>query len=586
MEMGKSHSKIKAEPPAEIKNMVKADDPYETLNEDNVLDNLQDNFKKLELAFKYFLDLKEPGEIVQSKRALKCFKFMAAFCLQDDFRESKVQFELISKYNMVEVFSGLIKHCHPFVKEFVAEYVLIKDLATKSDPNIKTLKMKYSFASYLSRILCTLTECSKTFRYKYHEHKGSAHLLSYLSDEELIHNCLRLKMNFTTPERSANESSTGIVFLRSLIACCHNLSKTSDTKLSEWNSLNATSVLLKFAQITESYSSIRLYAYLALTNVVSDKDIETLPETITVMRDIIKLIKIGSNSIASKKELKRVKIDMDNDDSTDSEAAIIIFGLSQYNIIELLEALYRLSINDKTKPLIYQTFEMNVILKVIIIEGNNLEKEYALKLLYQLCFDASVRDKVFSEDKQLVNYLVDFNKKQYTKEDRISKKMVKGILWLKKQYFKEPDNSERHKKSGDISALNQFIRGLKLPELNGDELAVEKEEKEEESVGKSKATSDSHTDLQQIGHIMISYNKECRELCLKIKKELENDGHRIWIDVEDISGSSLEAMAKAVENSICVLVCKKIFFFIKFGTSVLSFICVSFHSCNLYHRFV
>jgi hypothetical protein len=31
------------------------------------------------------------------------------------------------------------------------------------------------------------------------------------------------------------------------------------------------------------------------------------------------------------------------------------------------------------------------------------------------------------------------------------------------------------------------------------------------------------------------------DLCLKIKKELENDGHKIWIDVEDISGSSLES---------------------------------------------
>jgi len=56
-------------------------------------------------------------------------------------------------------------------------------------------------------------------------------------------------------------------------------------------------------------------------------------------------------------------------------------------------------------------------------------------------------------------------------------------------------------------------------------------------------------------HIMISYNTGSRELCLKIKKELESMGHRVWIDVEQISGSSLEAMANAVENSFCVLMC-------------------------------
>jgi len=61
-------------------------------------------------------------------------------------------------------------------------------------------------------------------------------------------------------------------------------------------------------------------------------------------------------------------------------------------------------------------------------------------------------------------------------------------------------------------------------------------------------------------HIMISYNKESREVCLKVKSELEKDGHRIWIDVEDIHGSSLESMALAIERSKCVLICGFYFF--------------------------
>ena len=56
-------------------------------------------------------------------------------------------------------------------------------------------------------------------------------------------------------------------------------------------------------------------------------------------------------------------------------------------------------------------------------------------------------------------------------------------------------------------------------------------------------------------HIMISYNSASRELCLKIKKEIESMGHKVWIDVNTISGSSLESMATAVENSWCVLMC-------------------------------
>jgi male-specific lethal 1 len=56
-------------------------------------------------------------------------------------------------------------------------------------------------------------------------------------------------------------------------------------------------------------------------------------------------------------------------------------------------------------------------------------------------------------------------------------------------------------------------------------------------------------------HIMISYNRESRDLCLKIKSELESQNLKVWIDTESISGSSLESMALAIENSFCVLMC-------------------------------
>jgi hypothetical protein len=56
-------------------------------------------------------------------------------------------------------------------------------------------------------------------------------------------------------------------------------------------------------------------------------------------------------------------------------------------------------------------------------------------------------------------------------------------------------------------------------------------------------------------HIMISYNRASRDLCLQIKAQLERLKFKVWIDVEDISGSSLESMANAIENSFCILVC-------------------------------
>ncbi len=56
-------------------------------------------------------------------------------------------------------------------------------------------------------------------------------------------------------------------------------------------------------------------------------------------------------------------------------------------------------------------------------------------------------------------------------------------------------------------------------------------------------------------HIMISYNWDNQELCLKIKNKLEKSGYDVWIDVEQMHGSICHRMAEAVEQSRCVLIC-------------------------------
>lgn len=76
----------------------------------------------------------------------------------------------------------------------------------------------------------------------------------------------------------------------------------------------------------------------------------------------------------------------------------------------------------------------------------------------------------------------------------------------------------------------------------------------EDDKGQSSVATDE-TEEMSSHHIMISYNSASRPLCLKIKAELEQIGHKVWIDVNDIHGSSLDSMARAVENARVVLIC-------------------------------
>jgi male-specific lethal 1 len=51
------------------------------------------------------------------------------------------------------------------------------------------------------------------------------------------------------------------------------------------------------------------------------------------------------------------------------------------------------------------------------------------------------------------------------------------------------------------------------------------------------------------GHIMLSYNWGSQPLVLWIRHQLQRAGYRVWVDVEEMKGSTLEAMAQAAEDA-------------------------------------
>lgn len=55
------------------------------------------------------------------------------------------------------------------------------------------------------------------------------------------------------------------------------------------------------------------------------------------------------------------------------------------------------------------------------------------------------------------------------------------------------------------------------------------------------------------GHIMISYQWDHQPTMLKVRDMLQEKGHRVWIDLDQMGGSTLEAMASAVEGARLIL---------------------------------
>ena len=52
-----------------------------------------------------------------------------------------------------------------------------------------------------------------------------------------------------------------------------------------------------------------------------------------------------------------------------------------------------------------------------------------------------------------------------------------------------------------------------------------------------------------------SYQWDVQATVLRVAKSMRERGFRVWMDTEMMSGSTLDAMAAAVEGAHCVLIC-------------------------------
>jgi len=64
---------------------------------------------------------------------------------------------------------------------------------------------------------------------------------------------------------------------------------------------------------------------------------------------------------------------------------------------------------------------------------------------------------------------------------------------------------------------------------------------------------------QEWQHVMISYNWAAQKAIVQLKMALEAKGYKVWLDLDSMQGSTLEAMAKAVESShvFCMAMSRK-----------------------------
>ena len=170
-----------------------------------------------------------------------------------------------------------------------------------------------------------------------------------------------------------------------------------------------------------------------------------------------------------------------------------------YSAKELAEGLSHLAINDANKNILGQNGVIPVLISVIKTSNEDEEKASATRALWMLAFDDNNKEKVRQEEGAM-----DILHQLQQSENSEVQKAAAGALW----------------------------------ELEG------------------KTARQSSEKIESTGnHVMISYQWDSQEVLVEVKNRLQASGYRVWMDLEQMKGSTLDAMAEAVENASVVLVC-------------------------------
>jgi hypothetical protein len=345
------------------------DDYFVPPNEQHVL-------QKINLALVYLNQLKDPNLVMKDHRAYNSLIFLSSI-------NSDIYYAQLITYNQIAaIFSNICFYYQEKLRLFL-KGTMPEDQSYEFD-----------FFSAVLNLLHLITDRSKSFSDAFMLNRGVNSLINYLDDDSLVKRLL--DFNRKDDKRKVDTRLTGLDLLSVILGSLVNISSISENAKVEFNVINVYNVMSKLLKQIKSHEALRILVVMNVVNIANDEQISKTLLIKTVAEDVSKIIKIAAKSLSENLHVKRTKTFIENEDDIEifGEVCFIFHKNWNWNIAKLFMTLTRLAINDEMKYDLYETFNMKEILEKIIFYGNETEKLYATKLLWQLCFDGAVAKKV------------------------------------------------------------------------------------------------------------------------------------------------------------------------------------------------
>ena len=185
-----------------------------------------------------------------------------------------------------------------------------------------------------------------------------------------------------------------------------------------------------------------------------------------------------------------------------------------FSASELAAGLSQLASNDTNKRTLGACGAVKTLVKMIDTVKDKEEERSAATALWILAFDEQNKILIKREERAL-RLLHTLAKSSNSKVQ----KAAAGVLW---EIEGRQARNQARRSGGSI----------------------------DQSIGPGGST---HQQQQQ--HVMISYQWDVQNVVKEVKNRLQAAGYSVWMDIDDMGGSTLESMAGAVEDACAVLVC-------------------------------
>ncbi|UJR08781.1 hypothetical protein I4U23_013037 [Adineta vaga] len=360
----------------------------------------------------------------------------------------------------------------------------------------------------LTHVIDTMISASSTAQIHIFQHpKIIEYVLMILRNQRL---CSKLPLKQMTPETW---------LINSILTGLHNM--IYDPKL--LSLILQKTVTPTFLNITNvaSYDRIRIHAYLILASILSEAEIKQLNNAKEITEVFFTYL---SEAMKSRERMFR--------------------GVTMVAILCGLKTLVQ---HDEIKSTILALDKDLRILSKIIFDTNGQELAHALSILWTLSFNKNVALTII-KNSELMNRI--------------------RILATKTKSNEQGNSSDHslHLSNDELMKIKETIlsaaQGI-LWQIQGEIVFIEqqqqKQDKEKQEVDVSIPQSSSSqprpiSAKKKKYDVMISYSHDDKELCHRIADQLIKDGFNVWIDKNNMSGSTPTAIADGIENSEIVLI--------------------------------